>query len=112
MHLVSSSFRWLAYVISGIALWVFVDLGTAGGFRLPYFTEHGPLLLAFYVGHPLIFAYLIFGRGWRGVKLFGATVVGILVIEGLFTRNPFVLTFPPYIPHVSPALSSDLIDSW
>ena len=84
----------LRYVVYGVLLWIFVDLGTAGGFRLAYFTEHGPLLLAFYIGYPLIFRYLIFRRGWEGWKLFGATAAAIMIIEGWFTRNPFVLSFP------------------
>jgi len=84
----------LGYVLLGFALWVIVDLGTAGGFRLSYFTAHGPLLLAFYLGFPLAFAYLIFRRDWSGWRLFLATGVAILLVEGVFTRNPFVLSFP------------------
>lgn len=72
----------LLYVVCCFLLWVFVDLGTAGGFRLSYFSEHGPLLLAFYLGYPLIFSYLIFGRHWSGWKLFLATAVAILLIAG------------------------------
>ena len=82
------------YVLLGFLLWVIVDLGTAGGFRLSYFTTHGPLLLVFYLGYPLIFSYLIFRHHWSGRRLSLATVVAILLIEGVFTGNPFVLSFP------------------
>ena len=84
----------LRYIIYGFILWVIVDLGTAGGFRLSYLTSHGPLLLFFYLGFPLAFAYLIFQRRWSGWKLFLATAVAIILVEGVFTGNPFVLSFP------------------
>jgi hypothetical protein len=82
------------YVLLGFLLWVIIDLGTAGGFRLSYFTAYGPLLLVFYLGYPLAFSYLIFRRQWSGWRLFLATAVAIGLIEGVFTRNPFVLSFP------------------
>ncbi len=82
------------YIVIGFLLWVIIDLGTAGGFRLSYLTSHGPLLLVFYIGYPLVFAYLIFRRNWRGWRLFLATAVAILAIEGAFTRKPFVIAFP------------------
>jgi hypothetical protein len=82
------------YVLLGFLLWVIIDLWTAGGFRLSYFTAYGPLLLVFYLGYPLAFSYLIFRRQWSGWRLFLATAVAIGLIEGVFTRNPFVLSFP------------------
>lgn len=84
----------LLYVLCGFLLWVIVDFGTAGGFRLSYFTAHGPLLFAFYLGFPIAFAYLIFRRHWSGWKLWLATVLIIILVEGVFTANPFVLSFP------------------
>jgi len=82
------------YIAFCFLLWVFVDLGTAGGFRLSYFSDHGPLLLAFYLGYPLIFAFLIFRLHWSGWRLLLATAVAIVVIEGVFTRNPWLVSFP------------------
>jgi len=84
----------IRYSFIGFLLWVVIDFGTAGGFRLSYFAAHGPWLLVFYIGYPIVFSYLIFRRKWAGWKLFLATVVAILVIEGLFTANPFILSFP------------------
>jgi hypothetical protein len=84
----------LLYVLCGFILWVIIDLGTAGGFRLSYFSAHGPLLLVFYLGFPIAFACLIFRWHWAGSKLFFATVVAIMLVEGVFTGNPFVLSFP------------------
>ena len=93
----AESRRWtraLLYILLGFLLWVIIDLGTAGGFRLSYFCEHGPLLLAFYLGFPIAFAFLIFRWRWAGWKLLLATVVAIVLVEGVFTGNPFVLSFP------------------
>jgi len=84
----------LLYILCGFILWVIIDQGTAGGFRLSYFRDHGPLLLAFYLGFPIAFAYLIFRRHWAGWKLFLATAVAIILVEGVLTRNPLILSFP------------------
>lgn len=84
----------LLYVIFGFLLWTLVDWGTAGGFRFSYFARYGPALFLFYIGCPVVFAYLIYKRNWNGVKLLFATFIAILIIEGLFVRNPFVLSFP------------------
>ncbi len=46
------------------------------------------------MGYPLAFAYLIFKAHWTGRRLFAATLVAILIIEGLMIGNPFVVSFP------------------
>ncbi len=84
----------IAYVASAALLWFVVDFGTAGGFRLAYLARYGLALALFYVGHPLAFGYLIFRRGWRGQRLFWATIAALLFIEGLVIQNRFVLSFP------------------
>jgi len=94
MVLPDSRSKALRYILYGFILWVVIDLGTAGGFRLAYFSAHGPLLLAFYLGFPIAFAYLIFYRHWSGWRLLLATAVAIVLVEGVFTRNPFILSFP------------------
>jgi hypothetical protein len=78
----------LLYVLYGFVLWIIIDLGTAGGFRLSYFFTHGPLLLAFYLGCPIAFAYLIFRWHWAGWKLFFATVVAIILVYLPLTYFP------------------------
>jgi hypothetical protein len=82
------------YVLYGFLLWVVIDWGTAGGFRFSYFRTYGPLLLIFYLGFPIAFACLIFKLHWSERMLLLATLVAILVVEGIFTRNPLVLSFP------------------
>ncbi len=94
MQQTSSRSKAALYILLCFFLWVVIDLGTAGGFRLSYFCAHGLLLLAFYVGYPLVFGFLIFKRHWKGWRLFLATIVTVLLIEGLLSRNPIVLSFP------------------
>lgn len=82
------------YFFLGVLLWVLVDFGTAGGFRIAYFEKYGPTLLLFYIGYPLIFSVLIFKFNWSERRLFMATLVAIFIVEVLFTENPLVMTFP------------------
>lgn len=82
------------YFFLGFLLWVIVDFGTAGGFRIAYFEKYGPTLLLFYIGYPLIFSWLIFKLRWNERRLFLVTLAAIFVVEVLFTRNPLIMTFP------------------
>ncbi len=82
------------YFFLGFLLWVLVDFGTAGGFRIVYFEKYGATLLLFYIGYPLTFSLLVFKLQWNERRLFFATLAAIFVVEVLFTRNPWVMTFP------------------
>jgi hypothetical protein len=82
------------YFLLGVLLWVIVDFGTAGGFRLAYFQNYGATLLLFYLGYPLVFTPLIFRFNWNQYHLFFASLVAIFMIEVLFTRNPLVMSYP------------------
>jgi len=84
----------LLYILWGVILWFFVDLGTAGGFKISYLIQYGRALWIFYIGFPILFAYLIYRRQWKTRKLILATLAAIAIVEGLFTRNPLVLSFP------------------
>lgn len=83
-----------AYFLADLLLWIVVDWGTAGGFRLGYFTRYGPTLLIFYLGYPLVFTCLIYRAHWDDKKLFLATLAAIVIVEVVFTRNPWVMTSP------------------
>lgn len=85
------------YFLLGVVLWVLVDFGTAGGFRISYFEKYGLTLLLFYVGYPLVFSVLVFRLRWSEIRLFAATLVAIFIVEVVFTRNPLVMTFPALI---------------
>jgi hypothetical protein len=82
------------YFLLCFLLWVVVDLGTAGGFRLSYLARYMPALLIFYIGYPLVFTFLVFRRHLGGRGLFVATLVAILVVEAVFTGNPWIVAFP------------------
>jgi len=84
----------ILYILWGVILWFFVDLGTAGGFKISYLIQYGRALWIFYIGFPILFAYLIYRRQWKTKKLILATLAAIAIVEGLFTRNPLVLSFP------------------
>lgn len=84
----------IRYILYGFLLWILIDWGTAGGFRLSYFRAHGPLLLVFYLGFPIAFAFLIFQHHWSQPKLLLATAAAIFFVEAVFTGNPFITSFP------------------
>jgi hypothetical protein len=94
-----------AYFLLCLALWVVVDWGTAGGFGLSYFATYMPALLVFYVGYPLVFTYLVFGRRLGAGALLAATVVAILIVEALFVHNPWVMAFPMLLVGIPLALA-------
>lgn len=82
------------YFLLGVLLWFIVDFGTAGGFRIGYFREYGPALALFYIGYPLVFAFLIFGLRVPDLVLFPATLLAIFLIEVAFTGNPLLMDYP------------------
>jgi hypothetical protein len=87
---------WQYFLLSAL-LWILVDFGTAGGFRLAYFQEYSLTLLLFYLGFPLIFTLLIFRLHWNEKRLFFATLIEIVIVEILFTRNPLVMSYPSFL---------------
>jgi hypothetical protein len=82
------------YFFLSVILWVIVDFGTAGGFRISYYEKIWPVIWLFYLGFPLIFSILIFRLKWNTNWLFLSTLVTIFIVEILFTRNPLLMTFP------------------
>ncbi|MFZ6028682.1 MAG: hypothetical protein ACOYYS_13270 [Chloroflexota bacterium] len=101
----SESAKARQYFLLSFLLWVFVDFGTAGGFRVAYFEKYGAALLFFYLGSPLVFSFLIFKMRWGGRRLFLATLATIFVVEVLFTRNPLVTTFPALLAGIPLAVA-------
>lgn len=84
----------IQYAAWGSLLWLVVDFGTAGGFRIAYYRKYAPTICLFYIVFPVLFCYLAVGRRWNWKRLLVATVVEVLLVEGLFVRNPLLLTFP------------------
>jgi hypothetical protein len=89
-----SNSRGLIYFIICLLLWVIIDWGTAGGFRVSYFIKYGFTLLIFYFFYPLIFTFLVFRAKWNEKQLLLSTLFAIFIVEVILTRNPLVMTFP------------------
>ena len=53
-----------------------------------------PDIWLFYIGYPLIFAYLIYVRSWSDRQLFSSMLVLAFIIEVILTRNSLLYTFP------------------
>ncbi|MBN1429140.1 MAG: hypothetical protein JXB07_12260 [Anaerolineae bacterium] len=93
----NTSHKWrnaIQYIAWGSLFWLVIDFGTAGGFRIAYYEKYAPTICVFYTILPVIFSYLAIGRSWDWKRLFAATLFEIVLVEGLFVRNPLVLTFP------------------
>jgi hypothetical protein len=84
----------LWYAVWGSLLWLIVDFGSAGGFRIAYYEQYAPTICLFYIIFPVIFSYLAIGRGWGWKRLLAATLIEIFLVEGLFVQNPLILNFP------------------
>jgi hypothetical protein len=93
------------YFVASVLLWIAVDLGTAGGFRLSYLQKYGPALLVFYLGYPLVFTALVFRWRWTDARLLAATLAAIAVIEVVLTGNPLLMTFPAMLLAIPLALA-------
>jgi hypothetical protein len=94
----------IRYAVWGSLLWLVVDFGTAGGFRIAYYQKYAPVICLFYIIFPIIFSYLAIGRNWRWKKLLAATLVEIFLVEGLFVRNPLLVSFPTLLIGIPLAL--------
>lgn len=82
------------YALTGVAAWVAVDYTTAFNPDVQRWISHMPLIWAFYVGYPLLFAYLIYRRGWGDRKVAAAMLASALVIEVPLSGNALLYTFP------------------
>ena len=72
----------------------FQPLPPAIGDPLAYYSRYMPALLLFYLGYPLVFSVLIYRLRLGNRGLFLAMIVGIVVVEILFTHNMLLLTLP------------------
>jgi hypothetical protein len=82
------------YALTGMIAWVVVDFTTAFNPDVQRWIRHMPLIWAFYIGYPLLFAYLIYKRGWNDRKIVYAMFVSAFVIEVIFSNNALLYTFP------------------
>ncbi|MFB0504848.1 MAG: hypothetical protein ACETWE_13550 [Candidatus Bathyarchaeia archaeon] len=91
--------------MTGTIFWVVVDWTTAFN---PYFERwlsYMPEIWLFYVGYPLIFAFLIYRRKWSDCGVFLAMLVGAFIVEVVFTGNKLLYTFPIMLIGIPAAIS-------
>ncbi len=86
--------RFATYFLVGTILWVVVDWTTAFNPDFERWLSHMPEIWLFYVGYPLVFAFLIYKRRWSDGRVFLATLVGAFLVEVVFTGNELLYTFP------------------
>ena len=84
----------MRYLLTGIIVWVIVDYTTAFNPDTARWVQHMPDIWLFYIGYPLIFAYLIYTRKWGNKRLIGSMIVLELIIEVILSNNSLLYTFP------------------
>lgn len=94
----------MRYIVWGSLLWLVVDFGTAGGFRIAYYEKYAPTICLFYIIFPVVFSYLAIIRDWGWKRLFAATAVEVFLVEGLFVGNPLLISFPTLLIGIPLAL--------
>ena len=84
----------MKYLLSGVSIWVLVDYTTSFNPDTARWVQHMPDIWLFYIGYPLIFAYLIYVRNLSNRQLFGSMLVLGFVIEVILSNNSLLYTFP------------------
>ncbi len=82
------------YLLTGVVTWVIVDFTTAFNPDVQRWLEHMPLIWAFYVGYPLVFAHLIYNRRWSDRSIFLLMIVGGFFVEIVCSNNVLLYTYP------------------
>ncbi len=93
------------YLLTGVVTWVIVDFTTAFNPDVQRWLEHMPLIWAFYVGYPLVFAHLIYNRRWSDRSIFLAMIAGGFFVEIVCSNNVLLYTFPIMLVMIPVALA-------
>jgi hypothetical protein len=93
------------YLLAGVVTWVIVDFTTAFNPDVQRWLEHMPLIWAFYVGYPLVFAHLIYNRRWSDRSIFLAMIAGGFFVEIVCSKNSLLYTFPIMLVMIPVALA-------
>jgi len=93
------------YFLTGTILWVVVDWTTAFNPDFERWISYMPEIWLFYVGYPLIFAFLIYRRKWSAWGIFLAMLAGAFIVEVVFTGNKMLYTFPIMLIGIPAAIS-------
>ena len=97
--------RFATYFLVGTIFWVAVDWTTAFNPDLERWLSHMPEIWLFYIGYPLVFAFLIYERRWSDGRVSLATLVGAFLVEVVFTGNELLYTFPIMLIGIPIAIS-------
>ena len=82
------------YFLIGILFWIVVDYTTVFNPNFQDWLNHMPLICVFYIGYPLLFAYLIYTRKWDAKKIFYSMLIVAFIIEVILSKNALLYTFP------------------
>jgi len=94
------------YFLIGTSFWVVADWTTAFNPDSERWLSHMPEIWLFYIGYPLVFAFLIYERKWGNGRVFLATLVGAFLVEVIFTGNELLYTFPIMLIGIPIAVST------
>lgn len=97
--------KFARYFFAGMLLWIVVDYTTAFNPNTQEWFRHMPLICAFYVGYPLLFATVIYRKHWTPRRVFGLMVLTTLVMEIAFFGNALLFTFPVMLIMIPLALA-------
>ena len=93
------------YLLAGVVTWVVVDFTTAFNPDVQRWLDHMPLIWVFYVGYPLVFAHLIYNRGWSDRSIFLAMIAGGFFVEIVCSNNSLLYTYPIMLAMIPVALA-------
>ena len=82
------------YFLLGAIFWVTVDFTTAFAPNVGRWVSYMPTILVFYFGSPLLFAFLIYRKGWSDRALLGPMLALLVLVEIVFSHNALLYTFP------------------
>jgi len=86
--------NFLKYFIIGVFFWVVVDYTTAFNPDFQDWINHMPSIWLFYIGYPLLFAFLIYKKQWNTKKIFYSMIIAAFIIEVILSNNTLLYTFP------------------
>jgi hypothetical protein len=81
------------YLLISVLFWVVVDYTTAFNPDVQRWLDHMPLIWAFYIGYPLVFAHLIYDRSWDDRRIFCALIASAFFVEVICSGNTLLYTF-------------------
>lgn len=88
--------KWWLYFVIGVILWFLVDFSTTPAIKNPlqYYSNYMPVILVFYLGYPALFSFLIYKTKLNNLWFFIASIIAMLIIEVVFTKNSLLWTYP------------------